>query len=199
MNSVAPAALDQMKRQARMEAQKIRASAQKAAGQTAALGLCENAIGFFNGRDPAIVSGFHPYVTEISVLPLLARLVSLGWDSCLPIVTGPGQPLVFRRWAPGDPLVRGAMDIKVPADDAPEVVPDVLLVPMLAFDRQGFRLGYGGGFYDRTLALLRKAKPVTAIGVAFAAQEMDHVPRGVHDEALDAVLTEAGAVTILKN
>lgn len=199
MNSVSSAALDQLKRQARSEAQKIRASAQKAAGETAALGLCENALAFFGEREPAVVSGFHPYVTEISVLPLLARLNSMGWVSCLPIVTGNGQPLVFRGWAPGDPLVRGAMDIKVPSDDAPEVVPDVLLVPMLAFDRQGYRLGYGGGFYDRTLALLRKSRPVTAIGVAFAAQEMDHVPRGLHDEALDAILTEAGAVTILKN
>ncbi|CAN5418090.1 5-formyltetrahydrofolate cyclo-ligase [soil metagenome] len=195
----AAAALDQEKRQARTEAQRIRDSARKTIGESAALALAENALCFFAGSEPAVVSGFHPHMSEISVLPLLARLVSMGWASCLPAVTGKGHPLVFRAWEPGDALIRGLWDIKVPAEDAKELVPDMLLVPMLAFDRQGHRLGYGGGFYDRTLELLRKTKPVTAIGVAYAAQEMERVPHGAHDAVLDAILTEAGSVTILKN
>jgi 5-formyltetrahydrofolate cyclo-ligase len=193
------AALDQEKRQARTEAQRIRDTARKSVGESAALALAENALGFFAGTEPGVVSGFHPHMSEISVLPLLARLVSMGWTTCLPVVTGKGQPLVFRAWEPGDPLVRGLWDIKVPAAEAEEVVPGTLLVPMLAFDRQGHRLGYGGGFYDRTLEILRKTKPVTAIGVAYAAQEMDRVPHGAHDAVLDAILSEAGGVTILKN
>jgi 5-formyltetrahydrofolate cyclo-ligase len=193
------AALDQEKRQARSEAQRLRDTARRSVGDCAALALAENALGFFAQSEPGIVSGFHPHMSEISVLPLLARLVSMGWTTCLPVVTGKGQPLVFRAWEPGDPLIRGLWDIKVPQEDAAEVIPDMLLVPMLAFDRKGHRLGYGGGFYDRTLALLRTTKVVTAIGVAYAAQEMEHVPHGAHDAVLDAVLTEAGGVTILKN
>lgn len=193
------AALDQEKRQARTEAQRLRDTARKSLGESAALALAENALCFFSGTDPGTVSGFHPHMSEISVLPLLARLVSMGWTSCLPVVTGKGQPLVFRAWEPGDALVRGLWDIKVPNEDSDELVPGMLLVPMLAFDRHGHRLGYGGGFYDRTLEILRKSRPVTAIGVAYAAQEMEHVPHGAHDAVLDAILTEAGSVTILKN
>ncbi len=137
-----------------------------------------------------VVSGFYPYQSEIDVRPLMGRLAGEGWMSCLPVVVAKGQPLAFRRWYAGEPTIRGKWDIPRPAEDAPVVEPDVLLVPMLAFDRAGYRLGYGGGFYDRTLALLRAKKPIIAIGVAYAAQEIPAVPRGDHDQPLDYVMTE---------
>ncbi|HUF44987.1 MAG TPA: 5-formyltetrahydrofolate cyclo-ligase, partial [Aestuariivirgaceae bacterium] len=110
----------------------------------------------------------------------------------LPVVVARGQPLVFRAWAPGNPTVAGIWSIPVPLESAPELEPDVLIVPMLAFDGEGYRLGYGGGFYDRTLARLRAIKPVVAVGAAFAGQEVAQVPRGPHDEPLDWIVTEHG-------
>jgi 5-formyltetrahydrofolate cyclo-ligase len=180
----------EVKRKARTAASKRRAEAHeamkdKAGVMMAARGLPPE-IDFTSG----IVSGFIPYKSEITTVPMLSRLHRDGWQTCLPIVIAAEQPLVFRAWAPGDPLVPGAWDIPVPLDAAPEVVPDVLLVPMLAFDRKGFRLGYGGGFYDRTLEKLRELKKVVAIGVAYHAQMVDEVPVGIHDAPLDYVMTE---------
>lgn len=138
----------------------------------------------------ACVSAFFPYGTEIDLRPLLGKLAGEGWETCLPVVIAKGQPLVFRRWLPGAPTVTGAMKIEIPPPEVPEVEPDVLLVPLLAFDRQGYRLGYGGGFYDMTLARLRRNKPVIAIGAAYAGQEVARVPHDAHDERLDYVITE---------
>lgn len=137
-----------------------------------------------------IVSAFHSFGTEISTFELLEKLVAEGWVTALPVVVAKNTPLVFRQWAPGDALVLGRWDIQVPPPEAPEVLPDVLLVPLLAFDRKGFRLGYGGGFYDRTLEKLRALKNVTAIGIAYAGQEMDTVPRDAFDQRLDWIMTE---------
>ena len=137
-----------------------------------------------------IVSAFHSFDTEISTFELFDKLVAEGWITALPVVIAKNTPLVFREWAPGDALVLGRWNIKVPPEEAPEVLPDVLLVPLLAFDREGFRLGYGGGFYDRTLEKLRTLKKVTAIGIAYAGQEMDTVPRDSFDQRLDWIMTE---------
>jgi 5-formyltetrahydrofolate cyclo-ligase len=137
-----------------------------------------------------IVSAFFPYKSEIDTRPLLGKLAGEGWTTCLPIVIALGEPLIFRRWLPGEPTVPGVWGIPRPTDDAPLLEPDVLLVPLMAFDRQGYRLGYGGGFYDRTLEQLRARKTITAIGVAYAAQEIDAVPHGPHDQPLDYVMTE---------
>lgn len=136
------------------------------------------------------VSAFFPYLDEIDTRPLLGKLAGEGWTTALPIVIKLGEPLKFRRWLPGEPTVPGKWDIPRPPDSSPEVEPDVLLVPLLAFDRAGYRLGYGGGFYDRTLALLRARKKIVAIGVAYAAQEVDAVPHDGHDQPLDFVMTE---------
>jgi 5-formyltetrahydrofolate cyclo-ligase len=138
----------------------------------------------------SVVSGFFPYQSEIDTRPLLGRLAGEGWTTALPIVVKLGHPLEFRRWYPGEATVPGKWDIPRPPDTSPLVEPDVLLVPLLAFDRTGFRLGYGGGFYDRTLELLRSKKPVTAIGIGYAAQEVDRVPHDAHDQKLDFVMTE---------
>jgi 5-formyltetrahydrofolate cyclo-ligase len=137
-----------------------------------------------------IVSGFMPMKSEINPLPLLCRLVDAGADLALPAVAGRGQPLVMRAWHFGEALKAGVWGIREPRPEAPEVEPDILLVPLLAFDRDGYRLGYGGGYYDRTIAVLRSRKTVTAIGICFAAQEVASVPVTPRDARLDLVLTE---------
>ena len=137
-----------------------------------------------------VVSAFHSFGTEISTAELFEKLVRDGWITALPIVVAKNTPLLFRQWAPGDALVLGRWDIQIPPETAPEIEPDVLLVPMLAFDRKGYRMGYGGGFYDRTLAKLRAIKKVTAIGIAYAGQEINLVPHDDHDQPLDWIMTE---------
>ena len=141
-----------------------------------------------------IVSAFYPFRSEIDTRPLLVRLAGDGWTTSLPVVDGDGLPLHFRQWLPGEPLIKGAMDIARPPDSAPQVEPDVLLVPMLAFDEHGYRLGYGGGFYDRTLTLLRAKKKIIAIGVGYAAQQAASVPHVSHDQPLDYIMTERGMI-----
>ncbi len=136
------------------------------------------------------VSGFIPLKSEIDVRPLMHKLVALGAKLALPVVVGRGEPLVMRAWAFGAPLKGGGWGISEPPDDAPEALPDILLVPLLAFDRAGNRIGYGAGYYDMTIMTLRARMPVTAIGVAFAAQEVAEVPTTSRDARLDLVLTE---------
>jgi 5-formyltetrahydrofolate cyclo-ligase len=137
-----------------------------------------------------IVSGFHPFGSEISTLPLLGILARKDCVTALPVVQGKGLPLLFRKWAPSEELVSGIWQIPIPPETADEVEPDVLLVPMLAYDLRGYRLGYGGGFYDRTLALLRAKKPVTAIGVAYHGQAVEDVPHDDLDQRVDYIMTE---------
>jgi len=157
--------------------------------------LAQTGLSFLSMSGPAVISGYYPFGDELDVLPLLDRLIAEGHTIGLP-VTRKDQPLIFRVWTPDTLMVRGAMGIPRPPDDAPEVVPSVLLVPLAAFDDRGYRIGYGGGFYDRTLAKLRAAGPATAVGVAFAAQRVNHVPNEPHDEPLDWMLTPAGAFRV---
>lgn len=180
----------EVKRQARSAASKRRAEAHAQLKDKAGTMMAERGLPPEIGIAGGTVSGFIPYKSEITTIPLLERLHAQGWQTCLPIVIGMEEPLLFRAWAPGEPLVPGAWDIPVPLESAPDAVPDLLLVPMLAFDRKGFRLGYGGGFYDRTLEKLRAVKKVVAIGVAYHAQMVDEVPTGLHDAPLDYVMTE---------
>jgi 5-formyltetrahydrofolate cyclo-ligase len=143
------------------------------------------------------VSGYWPLTGEMDPRPLLARIHAAGHPVGLPVVIAKDQPLLFRQWSPGAALIQGSFRVMTPAEDAPEIEPHVLLVPMLAFDRAGYRLGYGGGFYDRTLEKRRRqahsGHPVIAIGVAYAAQETENLPRGPFDQPLDWIVTEAWA------
>lgn len=141
-----------------------------------------------------VVAGYWPMGDEIDPRPLLEILAGRGCVIGLPVVMARGQPLLFRQWEVGDPLEQGLHGTCHPVAAAAEVTPDLLLVPLLAFDGAGYRLGYGGGYYDRTLAALRHHTHVTAIGVAFAAQRMEAVPRDQHDQILDLILTEQGLV-----
>jgi len=144
----------------------------------------------------AAVSGYWPLEDEFDPRPLLRHLHGQGHPVGLPVVVGRGQPLLFRRWDPGMELVRGNFKVMTPPADAAEIVPRLLLVPLLAFDRAGFRLGYGGGFYDRTLAKLRAGGDALAVGVAFAMQEVPAVPRDDTDQPLDWIVTEREATRI---
>ena len=134
-----------------------------------------------------ILSGYWPMRGEVDPLPAMA---AHDGPLCLPVVPGRAMPLVFRAWRPGDPLDAGSFGIHHPPESAPVLVPQVLIVPLAAFDRSGQRIGYGGGYYDRTLAALRAAGPVTAIGLAFASQEIAAIPVGPFDQPLDMIVTD---------
>jgi 5-formyltetrahydrofolate cyclo-ligase len=141
-----------------------------------------------------VVSGFASLPEELNVWPLLRRLSGAGVTLALPVVAGKGQPLLFRAWVPGDAMNKGVWGIPEPKADKPVLEPDILLVPLLAFDGRGCRLGYGGGFYDRTLARLRAMKPIVAIGLAYDEQRVNAVPRLDYDQRLDWVLTPSGPI-----
>ena len=145
----------------------------------------------------AIVAGYWPMRNEFDPRPLLAKLGKAGHALALPVVVGKDQPLVFRDWTPGDVLVEGGFGTLAPHASAREVIPDVALVPMLAFDADGYRLGYGGGFYDRTLAQAPLRWQTLAVGLAFAAQETEALPREAHDRKLQWIVTEQGTRTFL--
>src|SRR4051812_2209368 len=131
-----------------------------------------------------------PMKSEINPLPLLKRLAAEGAKLALPVVAGRGKPLIMRAWEFGSPLDTGVWGIRQPKADAPEVDPDILIVPLACFDRVGHRVGYGAGYYDMTINRLRGLKPVTAIGIGFATQEIPSVPATERDARLDFVLTE---------
>jgi 5-formyltetrahydrofolate cyclo-ligase len=137
-----------------------------------------------------VVSGFIPLNNEIDVRPLLRKLAQTGANLALPVVVARSEPLIMRAWEFGMPLKAGGWGISEPPPHAPEVLPDILLVPLLAFDRTGNRIGYGAGYFDKTINSLRAQKTVTAIGIAFAAQEIAQVPVTSRDARLDLVLTE---------
>ena len=158
-----------------------------AAGQGQAAELLGDYLARFGGR---VLAGYMPMRTEIDPLPAMA--VHQGAVG-VPVIIGAGQPLRFREWGPGAAMVAGTFGARVPAEGA-WVVPQVLIVPLLAFDARGYRLGYGGGFYDRTLQGLRAGGPVVAVGFAFAAQEVAQVPVDGFDQRLDMIVTETGVI-----
>jgi 5-formyltetrahydrofolate cyclo-ligase len=184
-----PVLLAELKAEARQRALARRAGADPALGAALAAQLL-HALPPPRG---AIVAGFWPIGGEIDIRPLLHALHDGGHALALPVTPQRGQPLRFRAWRPGDALLRGPFGTSEPGPAAPPLVPDWLLVPLLAFDRAGRRLGYGGGYYDRTLAALPGA---TAIGVAFACQEVDEVPAGPEDARLSAIATEDGVLRV---
>ena len=152
--------------------------------------LAETGLALARRWQSQVASAYFPLPNEPSTLPLLGRLAEAGYQTALPVTGKPGTPLVFRLWRPGEPTATGKMKIEEPLAQAPEVAPDLLFVPLAAFDRTGNRIGYGAGFYDRTLRQLRAMKPVCAVGVAYAGQELSGIPNESHDESLDYVLTE---------
>ncbi len=139
---------------------------------------------------PRVVSVFYPLRDEPDTLLLLSALAEKGFMTALPVVVGRRSALIFRLWRPGEPTRAGAMSIREPVEEAPVVEPDLLFVPLACFDRRGHRIGYGAGYYDRTLANLRAMKSVRAIGVGYGVCEVAAAPYETHDQTLDAVVTE---------
>ena len=137
---------------------------------------------------PVALAGYMPIRTEIDPLPVMA---AHGGTVGVPVILGAGQALRFDRWTAGSEMIAGAFGAMIPAVSQP-LVPRVVIVPLVGFDARGYRLGYGGGFYDRTLAGLRAAGPVLAVGFAYAAQELAEVPTDQYDARLDAIVTEQG-------
>ncbi|SMQ73007.1 5-formyltetrahydrofolate cyclo-ligase [Devosia lucknowensis] len=137
-----------------------------------------------------VIAGYWRIRDELDCQPILVRLMDSGQKVVLPVVQGDDAPLDLRVWEADAPLYEAGFGTLAPSDLAPRAYPDIVLMPLLGFDNAGTRLGYGGGYYDRTLAGLRK-RPML-IGLAFAAQELGHIPREAHDVPLDAVITESG-------
>jgi 5-formyltetrahydrofolate cyclo-ligase len=176
---------DDAKRAARKEGFARRKEAQAAGGDAAAQAYLMAFLAPHAGRT---LAGYLPIRSEIDPVPVMA-----AWTGPVgvPVIDGPGLPLRFRHWSPSGPMTHGPFGILVPDADE-ELAPEVLIVPLVAFDGTGGRLGYGGGFYDRTLARLRGQGPVVAVGFAYAAQEAATLPRDATDQKLDAVVTETG-------
>lgn len=137
-----------------------------------------------------IISGTAPIKHELDPRPLMLALEQKGHKLCLPITVAPGKPLIFRAYRTGDVLKPGVWGIGMPSEDKPLVSPQLLLCPLLAFDRAGRRLGYGGGFYDATLKALRQQGKIMAVGLGFSVQEVEQVPNDADDQKLDLVITE---------
>jgi 5-formyltetrahydrofolate cyclo-ligase len=181
--------IDQRKQETRQAAFARRDALPAAERQAAAEAIATRAFPL-SIQPGVIVSGFSPIRTEINPMPLLRRLEAAGASLALPVVAGKGKPLIMRAYAFGQELNAGVWGIREPKDDAPQVDPDILIVPLAAFDRRGNRIGHGAGYYDMTIARLRALKPVVAVGIAYAAQEVAEVPVTERDARLDLVLTE---------
>ena len=185
----APGAKPALRRQART----ARAAAWAADGAGAALAVCRTVLDNALVPAGATLGGYWPVGSELDCRPLLHALHEAGCWCALPVVNAADQPLRFRLWRPGDSLAPGRAGCLEPSGNAPEILPEALLVPLLGFDAAGYRLGQGGGFYDRTLAAMRgSGDSVLAIGLAFAVQELPALPAESHDQRLDWIVTEAG-------
>jgi len=148
---------------------------------------------FLNNIDVKVdakVSLYWPIGSELDTRPLISALHKRKISCFLPVVVDTGEPLVFREWTSDIPLVKGKHDVEVPPDSAAEGIPDIIITPLLAFDEAGFRMGYGGGFYDRTLERIRALKPCVAVGFAYAGQEIEKVVTNSYDEKMNWIVTE---------
>jgi len=189
-----PDTLKNRKREMRKSASLLRARLAERDGISAANSLVGFAETFNLDAPDVVVSGYMPIGSEIDCRTLLDQFHQRGFTLGLPLVTAASTPLTFLRYCPGDTLVKGNFDVLTPEHDVERVSPTILLIPLLAFDDKGYRLGYGGGFYDRTLALLRQQNTIKAIGLAFSGQEVNAVPHDELDQPLDCVLCENGLI-----
>lgn len=184
------------KAQLRARLREARAKISPEAAGAAAQGVAGRALAFLleklGARDPAStpVALYASLPGELDSLPLLCALAEKGFPTLLPVAAAKATPLAFRLWRPGDPLACGRFGLREPVATAPEMVPKILFAPLLGFDDSGTRLGFGGGYYDATLARLRADGLIAAGGLAFSRQRAERIPREKHDEGLDFVVTE---------
>ncbi|HLZ75372.1 5-formyltetrahydrofolate cyclo-ligase [Phenylobacterium sp.] len=149
----------------------------------------------------SLVGAYCAQGSELDPGPILQAILELNAghaQAALPVALDKNSPLKFRLWRPDQPLEKDACGIPSPPASAPEVLPNLLITPLLAFDRRGGRLGQGGGHYDRTLKALRRQRPVFVLGVAFSGQEIDEAPMDAHDQRLDAIVTETEFIEVVK-
>lgn len=172
-------------------ARKAPHAADKAAGRAMSLAARDHFLAARLHTGAEVISGYCPIRTEIDVTPLMEALHAAGHRLCVPVIEAAGQPLLFREWIPEALMVDGPFGARVPAE-GDWLEPHFMIAPLIAFDANCWRLGYGGGFYDRTLERLRAKRRTLAIGFAYAAQQIDAVPRDPTDQRLDGVVTEAG-------
>jgi 5-formyltetrahydrofolate cyclo-ligase len=185
----------EMKKRMRQDALRRRASAHQRLKATAGGVIRDLGLPLIAGLNGSSISGFMPIRDEIDVVALLTGLVASGRNVSLPCIVSRSSPLVFRAWKPGDTLADRPFGLQEPLEAAPVLVPDILLVPLSAFDSAGYRIGYGGGYFDRTLEQLRARGAVTAIGVAYDEQEVPRFAHEPHDQRLDYLLTPTGIRT----
>ena len=164
-----------------------RKKAHESKGDDIDISLLTDAV--FSFSKVEIISGYMPIKTEISPLEAMKKLAYCGKRLCLPVVQSAGKPLFFKEWTPVSSMVRGAFGAQIP-ENGLVLNPELLIVPLVAFDRNGARLGYGGGFYDRSLDQLRRQKRTIAVGFAYSSQEVEKVPIERTDQQLDMVVTE---------
>jgi 5-formyltetrahydrofolate cyclo-ligase len=186
MTSLSP---PELKDRLRSEGFARRDALDKAFREDAAQRIAERALNFPDLKDVTPVGGYWPIRSEVDSRPLMEALLDRGQDMALSQILHPH--LSWRLWRPGDVLVKGGFGVREPGPDAPEVFPSALLVPLVAFDRRGGRVGYGKGHFDRAIAALEAKHPVLTIGLAYAVQEIDRVPVEPHDRMLDVIITEA--------
>jgi 5-formyltetrahydrofolate cyclo-ligase len=183
------------KNAARIAARDRRSAAQGLIGQDAAPAFARYFFDAFALEPGSVITAYLPISSEADPMAILREAAARGLVCAMPCVVARGEPLIFRRWQPGDPLTDGPHGTRQPVVEAAIVEPQLVIVPLLAFDKVGRRLGYGGGYYDRTLALLRARgeKQIVAVGLAFSGQETDELPEHAADQRLDWIVTERGA------
>jgi 5-formyltetrahydrofolate cyclo-ligase len=183
--------IEEAKAALRLKARAARAAILNSTRSDAAKAVAEHFFKSVTLAPSDIVAAYWRIKDEMDVQPILVRLMDSFQPVCLPVVLGDDEPLELRLWEQGAPLYEAGFGTLAPSELSPQVEPDVILMPLLGFDKRGTRLGYGGGYYDRTLERLSKRPRL--IGIAFAAQELEDIPREAHDVPLDTIVTEAGA------
>jgi len=194
MNSQAPKLADlktKLRRAAKQRRDNLQIEADLAAEQAAGNFMERIAL-----KDASIVAGYAAHRSELNVWPLMHLLHNAGTRCCLPVLGAAEEALQFRHWRPDMALSANHLSILEPGQTADRLQPSIVVTPLLAFDRHGHRLGYGGGYYDRTLQELRSAGKVTAVGFGFGAQEVDEVPADDFDQRLDWIVTDAEAIRV---
>jgi 5-formyltetrahydrofolate cyclo-ligase len=181
---------EQVKKLLRAQAGAARALAHAALADSAGQAIARHFFAQIPWQPGQVIAGYRPMRDEADLMPLLRELARRGAILALPVVAAKAQPLLFRRWTPDQPLEAGPFGTSHPPVGAEILIPDLLLVPLLAFDETGTRLGYGGGYYDRSLAALRRSRTIVAVGIGYEAQCLASLPCQSHDQRLDWMVTE---------